>query len=225
MKLVKLVGTGALVATAAAVTLFGGDLGSSVMETPSAHAADHLDPPNRVSAGDSADIGDLYAFKRTVGVNDKLVVILTFAGPLAPVAGQGASLDANVLYEIHIGRDGNTTPDVSMDVRFAANDLGNWGVRATNVPGSNGPIVGNIETELTDNLVKVYAGLREDPFFFDLQGFEDTVSTGNLAFDSARDSFAGQNITALVIEMPMSAALMNASTLDIWATTGTLPTN
>ena len=215
MKLLKLLGTGTLLAAAA------GALFMSL--TPTAQAADHLDPPNRVGTpGSPADIADLYAFTKTVNNVEKLVVVVTFAGPLDPAPGQTIMVDDNTLYEIHLDRaPADQNPDVSIDVRFAQNDLGNWGVRAIDVPGSSGPIIGNVEAELVDGDVKVFAGLREDPFFFDLQGFNDTLMTGNLAFDSNRDFFAGKNVSALVIEMPVAAALGTASALDIWATTGT----
>ena len=66
-----------------------------------AYAADHLDPPDRVVLGDAADIGDLYAW----AANGSLNVILTFGGPLAPVADQAGAYDADVLYGIHIDND------------------------------------------------------------------------------------------------------------------------
>jgi hypothetical protein len=215
VKLLKLLGTGTLLAAAA------GALFMSL--TPAANAADHLDPPNRVGTpGAPADIADLYAFTRTVDSVEKLVVVMTFAGPLDPVAGQQLTVDDDTVYEIHLDRAPvDQDPDVSIDVRFAQNALGNWGVRAIDVPGSSGPIIGNVEAELVDGEVKVFAGLREDPFFFDLQGFNETLAGGNLAFDSGRDFFAGKNVSALVIEMPVAAALGTASALDIWATTGT----
>ena len=62
-----------------------------------------------------------------------------------------------------------------------------------------------------------------DPFFFDLQGFTDTLGTGTLSFDDMRDGFAGQNVTAVVIEVPVAAAIDGNSSLSLWATSARLP--
>ena len=70
--------------------------------------------------------------------------------------------------------------------------------------------------------VKAWAGLREDPFFFDLTGYQETLDTGTIAFDSNRDDFAGTNVTAIVIEMDAAAAAADGTQLQIWATTGRL---
>ncbi|MCA9729372.1 MAG: DUF4331 family protein, partial [Candidatus Eisenbacteria bacterium] len=66
----------------------------------------------------------------------------------------------------------------------------------------------------------VFAGWRDDPFFFDLAGYQMTLQTGDLSFDSTRDSFAGLNVTAIVVEMDLSAALGSGSKINLWATTG-----
>ena len=65
---------------------------------------------------------------------------------------------------------------------------------------------------------QLFAGLRDDPFFFDFQGFGDTLATGQIMFDADRDSFAGTNVTALVVEMDLDDALDGESTLSMWAT-------
>jgi hypothetical protein len=66
--------------------------------------------------------------------------------------------------------------------------------------------------------VKVWAGLFDDPFFFDLQGFRDTLNTGTLSFDSERDFFAGQNLTAVVIEIPKDL-IDTGAPVDVWGAT------
>ena len=40
-----------------------------------------------------------------------------------------------------------------------------------------------------------------------------------LRFDPTRDAFAGQNISAIVVEFPLSAIGAGDQTLDVWATT------
>jgi len=184
-------------------------------------AADHTDPPDRVAAGNSADIGDLYAWHNTG--RGTLTVALTFAGPLAPAADQAGAYDSDILYGVHIDNSADNTPNFNVWIRFAQNDLGAWGVQVIGLPGTNGPVVGAVETILNPgNDVKVWAGLRDDPFFFDLQGFIDTTTTGDLSFVATRDFFAGLNITAVVLEMPLGAAQSSGDSLQVWATTRTL---
>ena len=62
-----------------------------------------------------------------------------------------------------------------------------------------------------------WAGLREDPFFFDLTGFQETLSTGTVSFVNDRDFFAQKNISAIVIELETED--LGGTTLQVWATT------
>lgn len=183
-----------------------------------ARAADHNDPPARVgNAVDAADIADLYAWHSDD--DGTLTIAMTFAGPTMPADDQTGTYDADVLYGIHIDNSGDNTANSDIWVRFAQNDLGDWGVQLLGVPGEAGPVVGPVETEIdADNGAKVFTGLRDDPFFFDLEGFQNTVMTGDLSFMSSRDSFAGQNVTTVVLEVPLAAALGGGTDLSIWAT-------
>lgn len=183
-----------------------------------ANAADHNDPPARVDGQAAADdIADLYAWHGT----DTVTVVLTFAGPTAPAAGQSGNYDPDVLYTVNIDNTGDDIADISTYVRFAQNDLGDWGVQVTNLPGEAAPVEGAVETAIdAPNGGKVWSGLADDPFFFDLTGFVTTVTTGTLSFDSTRDFFAGQNVTAVVLEMPLTAAQGAGTNLSIWSTTG-----
>src|SRR5207249_7035078 len=53
--------------------------------------------------------------------------------------------------------------------------------------------------------IKVFAGPREDPFFFDLVGFNRTIgSNPTQNFFTGDDAFLGKNINAIVVEMPVN---------------------
>ena len=85
-------------------------------------------------------------------------------------------------------------------------------------------VVGPVETEIAGDNGKVWTGLRDDPFFFDLAGFQATVSSGTISFNPANDFFAGSNITTIVMEVPLTAVTVDTATgkkLSIWATTAT----
>ena len=187
-------------------------------------AADHNDPPGRTtgaSADKAADIGDLYAWHTADG---KTVLVLTYGGPVDPVAGQTADYDADVLYGLHIDTDADQTADHDIWVRFGQSPSGNWGVQVSGIPGGD-PAVQAGPVELQNGISGVtggfyWAGLREDPFFFDLQGFTDTLSSGSLSFVNDRDFFAGKNISAIVIELETEDLNAGADdTFEVWATT------
>ncbi|MEO6387238.1 MAG: DUF4331 family protein [Croceibacterium sp.] len=185
-------------------------------------AADHLDPPSRTDpAMDStpdrpADIADIYAWHTSTSV----ILALTFSGPQATTLP--ATYDRDVLYGINISNAGATTDtEIPIRIKFGQDGANQYGVDVSGIPGVTGDITGPVETIITKDGVKVRAGLYDDPFFFDLQGFRNTLATGNLAFNPNRDFFAGQNLTAVVIEIPRDR-IEAGSRLDIWASTARL---
>lgn len=187
-----------------------------------ASAADHLDPPTRTDAAMganpadvAADIADIFAFNTATTVT----MIVTGAGPQA--AGIAPIYDRNVLYQIHISNDGNpATSERDINVRYGRDAAGNWGVQFVGIPGATGDVSGPVQTTLTNGpIVKATAGLFNDPFFFDLIGFRQTVSTGTLSFDNKRDFFAGKNDTSIVVEFPRSAIENGTNPIQVWAET------
>ena len=182
-------------------------------------AADHLDPSPRVGmpVGNAADIADVYAWNTgTSTLSDNLVVALTFAGPI----GATFTGDRDVLYTIEVdSNDALFDPDVSIRARFGQDGNGQWGVMLTGIPGTDGPVVGPVGSIIDLGGASAYAGVREDPFFFDLTGFQNTLMTGALSFDPARDFFQGGNVSAIVIEVPLRA-LPGDGPYQVWATTG-----
>lgn len=185
-------------------------------------AADHAEAPG-TRADVEADIADVYAWID----GGKLITITTFAG--GPVAGlpsaQPTSFDPRVLYTVHIDNDGDNLSDIDVNTRFGQNPGGVWGVQVENLPGARRPTVFGPAGHAfgAGGNLKVYTGLRDDPFFFDLQGFRETLMTETLSFDSSRDSFAGLNVKAIVLEMSLAAASNGSDTIQVWASTGRLP--
>lgn len=184
-------------------------------------AADHLDPPSRTNASvdttpdRAADIADVFAWHTDTKIN----LIVTFAGPQA--TNLPATFDPDVLYTVNISNAGSrTNPEIPIYIRFGkGSTVSQYGVQVLGVPGVSGAIEGSVESNITKDGVMVRAGLFDDPFFFDLQGFMDTASTGTLSFNSNRDFFAGQNLTAVVISIPRDRIENGANLVDIWATT------
>jgi hypothetical protein len=188
-------------------------------------ASDHKDGPN-TTADQPADITDLYAWHNSTA--GTFTTVLDFAGLRNP--GQPAIYDPNVLYAIHITSTSPTNPALTttseIDFRFAQNAAGGWGVQAIGVPGSSGPISGTVESNISDGPRMLYAGLRDDPFFFDLDGFHTAVMTGIVtSMKSTHDTFAGTNVTAIVLQMALSDVTVGntQTTLSVWASTGRMP--
>lgn len=184
--------------------------------TLDADAADHSDPPS--ISGDPADIADTYAWHD----GENLVVILTMLGGQLPALNQSGAYDADVLYTVHIDNDGDaTTSEIDVHIRFGQDSGGNWGMQVENLPGTAEALSGAVETELSAaGDARAFAGLREDPFFFDLTGFMETFDMGTLRFDSTRDFFAGRNATVITLEMPLADALDGGDALSIWTEAG-----
>jgi Domain of unknown function (DUF4331) len=206
------------------------------------NAADHRDG-SQATDDPLADLTDLYAWHTGRGT---IVVVLGFNG--VQDAGSAATYDSETLYSVHIDNtgdpvnramgmagDNDNEADVSIQVKFGQNALEEWGVQVENLPGSDGTFNGPVETEIDGGGgSRAYAGVFEDPFFFDLEGFQmtaanlvDDADPEDLAFDSTRDFFAGTNINAVVLEFDAAAAIggdtpNEASWIQIWATSGRL---
>ena len=178
-------------------------------------AADHLEAP-AVQADGRTDINDVYAFQSPADA-DNTVLVMT----VNPVAGvlSPTTFHPTASYDFLVDNDGDAREDVRYSVRFTkAGETGAQGVRV------HGP--GLIGTGTTGQNVALrgggtaWAGLRDDPFFFDLQAFRDQVKAagGPRTFcdGSAVDFFAGFNVGAIAIEVPSSALGTN---IGVWATT------
>jgi len=209
--------------------------------------ADHAESPG-ADADPAADIADVFVFAAP-GAAGKLVGAITFGGRPAPRSRIDGSFycDRNVLYSFFIDRANavgafDSVPDIRVDVRFGLDSRGRCGVRFDNVPGAGGAFSGPIEQVLTTGSgISAFAGLRNDPFFFDAQGLTALLGTfatagqnGDLvtAFGlgqtpplARRDSFANRNVSSIVFEMdlnvvaPMPGAGVRPN-IRVWATTG-----
>ncbi len=198
-------------------------VGGSMLEARDVQAADHLDPPARTDPGmgadRTADIADLYAWHKGTGASATVVTILTFDGPSDPAADQAVACDRDVLYTIHIDNNDDNTPDFDIEARFGKDDVGNCFVQVSNIPGESDPIEAPVGLMRQGTDAMVYAGLHDDPFFFDLTGFQNTLMSGTLSFVNDRDFFAGKNVSAVVLEFPLPAAAAGGTSLRLWAST------
>jgi hypothetical protein len=183
-------------------------------------AADHLDSPTRTDPAFSsrpdraADIADLFIWYTATDI----VIALTFAGPEVP--GTPPSYDRDLLYQINLSNDGDaTTTEFPIEIRFGQDMSGGTirdGVQVKGLPGGT-VIEGPVETRLEKNGILFQAGLFDDPFYFDLQGFRDTKATGVLSFDNRRSFFTGKNDTAFVLQVPRSQVQDGNKLINVWS--------
>jgi len=171
-------------------------------------AADHLDG-TAVSANGAVDINDVYVFQGADGGNTVLAMTLN------PAAGviSGTTFDAVAAYRFQIDRDADAVADSTLTITFDA--VAN-GAQAFTVDHDGTTIATGTtdETAAIDGGGQAWAGLVDDPFFFDLEGFrqlkttlleagtlEDAIS---LICDNDPDTnfFAGFDASAIALELP-----------------------
>ena len=172
------------------------------------NAADHLDSPSVGNDG-RLDINDLYAFQSPTNASNTVIIVTV--NPLAGVLSD-TTFNSRGSYEIHIDNDGDTESDTSFSFAFSRPRRGRQNVI---VLQDNSVIAsGRSGTDLAVNGGgTVRTGLFDDPFFFDLNGFNDGFNfTGD-------DFFEGTNITAIVLEVP--SATLGGPNIAVWARTAT----
>jgi hypothetical protein len=187
-------------------------------------AADHLDSP-LASNSIRVDINDVYAFTSS----GELVVAVScnrFTGqPSTPLFANDGR------YEVYVDNTGDFVADVTVSVTFSGSspqqfDLAVNGTSAVtgDVSGFGAPIIASAGG------IQVFCGPRDDPFFFDLAGFQQFVgaagptgyvpSGGGLRNGGTPvDFFAGGNVSAIVIQLPVAAVTGAATTVRAWSKT------
>lgn len=136
-----------------------------------ARSADHVDAPG-VKADPAADIADLYTFMD----GSRAVFVLT----VFPSAPAGALFSDKVQYVLHTTSSAKLgEPETNKDIvctfqgTAAPQTIQCW-VGATDA-FVTGDASGPNGVASPDGKVKVFAGLRKDPFFFNRDGFVSTV--------------------------------------------------
>ena len=188
--------------------------------------ADHLDAPGLMSPNGNAktDITDIYAFQKP-GDDNKSILILN-VNPLAPTLAK--SFEDKGLYQLKIDTDGDALAEVTFRIQFtpvdddgrqwatvrrdAGNDA-NDDENSGEVIIEHAPVSFGSEAHITKSGdYRFFAGLRSDPFFFDLMGF-----LHNFNFTGS-DFFIDKNVFGIVLEVPNHALGSNPK-IGVWART------
>ncbi len=223
-----------------------------LLQPGTSEGADHRDSPLLMSNTPvlgNVDINDVYLFASPTA-KDRTVIIVTLS-PAAGLIGP-ATFQPYVSYEIRVQNTAAIADNLVFQFTFSFPDAyGRQSFQLIKQSAKGQPLVtqfGVASPSAIQNQVlafgptgqsvavkgggKVMAGLFDDPFFFDLNAFNEFVSLANAnASLSARvapfyppnipnDFFANFNAIALVLELPNETLLTNGGTkLGIWART------
>jgi len=193
-------------------------------------AADHIDAP--AVTGKASDITDFYAFESPSN-SSNLVFVVNTQGLLAPMATAAAAFDSDVMLEVNVDNSStkDNMEDLVLQVTFENGKVQVYGPVAPIEKGLNSTLVttGNkVEADISTyagspmtgeaNGIKVFAGPRDDPFFFDLDQFKKVIAGTASGFNNpGTDTFAGTNVMSVIIELPKS--LLGSGPINAWATT------
>jgi Domain of unknown function (DUF4331) len=211
-------------------------------------ASDH-DDGEVDTKGRNLNLTDLYAFRekdQNPNAKDGDLVLTMNTNPRS-VARQQYFFSTNARYEFKITRVGDkeSTPtgqeDITLRFEFSApNDRNQQQIKFTAIKDgkeisaknlyttslNQNPVINRLGSE--NNKIAVFAGLREDPFFFDVEQFfrvrAGALGTGpgvgfrppNQAIDFAK----GYNVNTITVRIPQEflAGKTGAKVYDIWET-------
>jgi hypothetical protein len=195
-------------------------------------AADHIDSPNVKDT--PSDITDVYVFRAENP--DNLVFVGNTQGLMSPTASATAKFDENTLIEFNIDNNNDNIEDLVLQAKYdeASKKMVIYGPTAPSEKGTRSRLEGNVTTAVavtpygsapvmatSASGIKVFAGPRDDPFFFDLDQFKKVVAgtaTAFLAPGLAHDKFAGTNVMSVVLEVPKTL-LGGSGKVNVWLET------
>ena len=201
-----------------------------------ARTADHRDAPG-VDEDPRADINDVYAF---INPNNGNVVLAMTVNPFQVGGLPGIAFAGDVLYEFKIDNTGDDVEDLVVQTTFTPQAAGaqQYSVRGPakprlagvasslllqDAPALSGAADGSVATS-SGSVVKGFAGLRDDPFFFDLVFVFRLLGLspgGPLTRAPGIDFFDSLNCSILALEIPAASLRGSAgNVLRIWGTTG-----
>ena len=220
-------------------------LAAASLSVPLARAADHQDGTN-VIADPSTDIGDLYSWM------DSTASVLNMAMTVYPSANKTTSkFSSTALYVFHILSKASFS-DTASYAEFPV--ICSFSSAATQTiqcwAGANEYVTGNPNTGVglvsQSGKLRVFAGPRNDPFFFNLNSFNAVASAvktllptvtrdtaGCAALNAtqqatvktalstpANDAFLGKNVLAIVISLDKTLVTTpQRQTITVYGTT------
>ncbi|MBV9691787.1 MAG: DUF4331 family protein [Ktedonobacteraceae bacterium] len=191
--------------------------------------SDHFSGP-RALAGPAGDICDVYAFPSPERPGH-LVLAMT----VLPGATQDSSFSDAIVYRFRlrplaIKEDtssfsfGPPESELVLACSFEAPRSAAGGATPVQDGWCTAPSGEMVRFRVHDeqggrgNGLRVYAGLRSDPFFIDLQAYMESLKTGRLAFKHpGQNSLTGFNALSVVVETDCAPLLQSS---PLWAVVG-----
>ncbi len=190
----------------------------AALVTIPAFSADHLDAP-AVKKDGRIDINDVYVFHPgSPQDRDKTVLAMT----VNPAAGviSGTTFRQGAKYELLIDTNGNALPDITVRTQFSGPHNGEQSYTVHWIVGDDSTLIAKGKTDqiAANDGVGSFAGLRDDPFFFDLANFNRGATfCGAMGGVAVSDFFLGLNTSAIVVEVP--TAWIDAGPVGVWGRT------
>jgi hypothetical protein len=196
------------------------------------YGADHIDSPNVTNT--PADITDLYVFRAQDP--NYLVFVANTQGLLTPTLTASAKFDANTVIEFNIDTNGDAVEDLVIQCKYdaASNSMQVYGPIAPSETGLRSKLEGNVTASTVVTAygattptigvgttgIKVFAGPRDDPFFFDLDQYKKIIAGTATGFNNpGTDHFAGTNVMSVVVEVPKTLLTGASSSINVWLET------
>jgi len=221
-------------------------LGATLAVVSSSSASDHQDTPE-VELSPRMDVNDVYAFPGASA--DRIVLAMTTSSPITPAQSSGAAFDPNLLYQLKIDNTGDGLEDKVIQITFSGSGTNQQvTVRGPVAPAQTGTmntlvssgtsVMGATNSNLGSTTgMQVFAGIRDDPFFLDLEQFfrivpdrkpvsgplsqlpDQATASSFRPAGQAVDYLRGINTLAIVLEMP-AVMLTDGGTrkLGVWGT-------
>jgi Domain of unknown function (DUF4331) len=236
-------------------TILAVELALIALLTPGIIAASDHDDGEVDIKGRALNLTDLYVFRekdQNSGAADGDLVFVMNSNPRS-LAQYQYYFSTTALYQFHITQVGdvNSTPTGKSDIilRFAFGTPNNQGMQAVTITTIRGGASTTTKTTVNGGLIAttplnsntvlnkvpvggsnltVFAGLREDPFFFDVEQYfrvrSGALGTGpKVGFKQASqalDFAKGYNVNTIAVRVPKAflQAGTGANTFDVWST-------
>jgi hypothetical protein len=205
--------------------------GASIITGGIIYAADHADTP--AVTGQASDITDLYVFR---GQNtNNLVFVGNTQGLLSPGSTATAKFDENTIIQFSIDNNNDNIEDQVIQCKYdaASNTMLVYGPVAPSETGTRSKLEGSATatvavtpygagapiTSTSASGIILFAGPRDDPFFFDLDRFKMILAGTATGFTNPGvDHFAGTNVLSVVVEVPKTL-ITSTGKINVWLTT------
>ena len=216
-------------------TIVGLVAAAGIVAAATIRAADHRDS-TLLTGNPAVDINDVYSFQSPSNPNN-VVLAMTVSPFIAPSENGTRLFEPGALYQFKIDTNGDAVEDLVIQAMPTSDDNRQMmHVFGPAKPKKTGSITRLVKVEdereievpvstgskvftKTRRGITVFAGLRDDPFFFDLTQFRLVVGGQAPSFrNPGIDTFKGFNTLAIVVEVP-AEMLGSSPNVGIWGTT------